>query len=78
MEDHVCHSARVLKGDKLSSLSRGHVWWWVLAEDAGPCAALPLRQKRIQPAGSALKCPQLGHHRKQGEGVLICGAGGLQ
>ena len=43
----MCPSPQVLKGDNLSSLSRGHVRWWALAQDAGPCAALALRQRRL-------------------------------
>ena len=61
----MCHSPQVLKGDKLSSLSRGHVQWRALAQDAGPCAALALRHRRLHLVGGALRCPQLPHHRKE-------------
>ena len=61
----MCQSPQVLKGDKLLSLSRGHVRWRALAQDARPCAALALRHRRLHPAGGALRCPQLAHHRKE-------------
>ena len=61
----MCQSPKVLQGDKLSLLSRGHVRWWALAQDAGPCAAPALRQMQLHPAGSALTCPPLAHHRKE-------------
>ena len=61
----MCHSPQIRKGDKLSSLCRGHVRWRALAHDAGPCAALAFRQRRLQPVGGALRCPQLAHHREE-------------
>ena len=61
----MCQSPQVLKDDKLSSLSRGHVRWWALAQDAGPCATLALRQRRLHLVGGALKCPQVAHYRKE-------------
>ena len=61
----MCQSPKVLKGDKLSSLSTGHVRWRALAQDAEPCAALALRQRRLHSVGGVLKCPQLAHHRKE-------------
>ena len=61
----VCHSPQVLKSDKLLSLCRGHVRWRALAQDAGPCAALAFRQRRLHLVGGALRCPQLAHYRKE-------------
>ena len=60
----VCRPPRILKGDKLSSLSRGHVRWRALAH-AGPCATLALRPRRLHSMGGALKCQQLAHYRKE-------------
>ena len=55
----VCQPPQIVKGDKLSSLSRGHVRWQALAQDAGPCTTLALRQRRLHSVGGALICPQL-------------------
>ena len=61
----MCQPPQILKGDKLSSLSRGHVRWRALAQDAGPCATLALRPRRLHSVGGALRCPQLAHYRKE-------------
>ena len=61
----MCRSPQVLKSDKLSSPCRGHVRWWALAQDAGPCAAVAFRQRELHPVSGALRCPQLAHLRKE-------------
>ena len=66
MLDHVCaiphRSSRVTS---FRRFCRGHVRWRALAQDAGPCAALAFRLRRLHPVGGALTCPQLAHHRKE-------------
>ena len=61
----MCQPPQILKGDKLSSLSRGHVRWRALARDAGPCATLALGQRQHHVVGGALRCPQLAHYQKE-------------
>ena len=82
MLDHVC--AIPHGSSRVTSFRRfcgGDVQRQVLAQDAGPCAALAFRQRRLQPVGGALRCPQLAHHRKELNPsvmplvVPVCGGG---
>ena len=72
----MCQYPQVLKGDKLSSLSNGHVRRRALAQYAGPRAALALRQRQLHSVGGALSCPQLTHHRKELNPSVMGGGGG--
>ena len=86
MLDHVCAiphgSSRVTSFRRfVGAMSGGGRAWRALAQDAGPCAAVALRQRGLHPVGGALRCPQLTHHRKELNPsvmplvVLVCGSG---